>query len=97
MDIVVNDKQYQTREQIFTAWSYDSHLDPFVHTLICGDINGLFGNIFTDEEIDHGGSIMDSYFEVLAMDGFRLPPAKGSSQKIIETSIKLLDQLFVTN
>ena len=68
---------------------------PFAHTLICGDINGLFGNIFTDEEIGHGGSTMDSYFEMLEVDGFRLPPAKGSVQKIIETSLKLLNQLYL--
>ena len=34
---------------------------PFVHTLICGDINGLLGNIFTDDDIRRGGSIIDSY------------------------------------
>ncbi len=47
---------------------------PFVHTLICGDVNGLFGNIFTDEDISRGGYAIDSYFEILAFDGFRLPP-----------------------
>jgi len=66
---------------------------PFVHTLICGDVNGLFGNIFTDEDIRRGGYAIDSYFEILSFDGFRLPPGPGSAQQVIETCVELLWQL----
>jgi hypothetical protein len=65
---------------------------PFVHNLICGDINGLFGQVFTDEDIRRGGSIIDSYFEILALDGFRLPPAPGSEQLLIQSCLELLHQ-----
>ena len=65
---------------------------PFVHTLICGEINGLFGNIGTDPEIDRGYGT-DSYYEILDLDGFRLPPAKGSAGRIISAAVELLRQL----
>ena len=65
---------------------------PFVHTLICGEINGLFGNIGTDPEVDRGYG-MDSYYEILDLDGFRLPPEKGSAGRIISAAVELLWQL----
>ena len=68
-------------------------LSPFVHTLVCGDINGLFGNIFTDYEIDHGGCAVDAYYEILALDGFRLPPAKGTVQQFLREALALLGLL----
>ncbi|MBE9546744.1 MAG: hypothetical protein IMF10_04500 [Proteobacteria bacterium] len=63
---------------------------PFIHTLICGDTNGLFGYIGNDEEIDRGGYETDTYWKMLYIDGFRLALAKGSSKHIIETSLELL-------
>ena len=66
---------------------------PFVHTLICGDTNGLFGYIGDDAEIDRGGYETDSYWKLLVIDGFRLAPAKGTVDRIIETSMALLKQL----
>lgn len=66
---------------------------PFVHTLICGDTNGLFGYIGDDVEIDRGGYETDSYWKLLIIDGFRLAPGKGTVDRIIETSIAQLRQL----
>jgi hypothetical protein len=66
---------------------------PFVHTLVCGDTNGLFGYIGTDDEIDRGGA--ETYFSWNHMirDGFRLPPAKGNAQRIVNTFEELLRRL----
>ena len=69
-------------------------LSPFVHTLICGDVNGLFGNIFTDAEIDGNGCGIDSYYEIMALDGFRLPPAKGTEAQFITEATALLNSLL---
>ena len=66
---------------------------PFVHTLICGDTNGLFGYIGTDEEIERGGYETDSFWKMLYIDGFRLPLAKGSAGRIIQASLDLLQNL----
>ena len=62
---------------------------PFVHTLLCGETCGLFGNIGTDAAIDQGGYGTDSYYEVLQFADFRLPPAKGSADRIIDTALEL--------
>ncbi len=66
---------------------------PFVHTLICGDTNGLFGYIGTDQDIGRGGYETDSFWKMLYFGGVRLPPAKGSAGRIIETAIELLNKL----
>ncbi len=66
---------------------------PFAHTLICGDTNGLFGYIGTDEEIDRGGYETDSFWKMLYFDGFRLPLAKGTAERIIRCGLELLQQL----
>jgi hypothetical protein len=66
---------------------------PFKHTLICGDINGLFGYIDNDEEIDRGGYETDTYWKMLYIDGFRLALKKGISQRIISTSLALVERL----
>ena len=58
---------------------------PFVHTLICGDTNGLFGYIGNDEEIDRAGYETDSFWTITFVDGFRLRPAKGTVGKILDT------------
>ena len=62
---------------------------PFVHTLICGDTNGLFGYIGDDAEIDRGGYETDSFWK-LPMAGFRMPPAKRTVTRIIKTAEQLL-------
>jgi len=67
---------------------------PFVHTLLCGETCGLFGNIGTDAAIDQGGYGTDSYYEVLQFADFRLPPAKGSAGRIIDTAVELLNVLW---
>lgn len=66
---------------------------PFVHTLICGDTNGLLGYIGTDGEIDRGGYETDSFWKMLYFEGFRLAPAKGSADKIIQCGLELLQGL----
>ena len=66
---------------------------PFVHTLVCGDTNGLFGYVATDTEIDRGGSGPDRNWKTVYMDGFRLPPAKGTADLIVNTAVELLDVL----
>lgn len=66
---------------------------PFAHTLICGDTNGLFGYLGDDAEIDRGGYETDSYWRMLYVDGFRLAPAKGTVDRIIDCSLRLLNRL----
>ena len=66
---------------------------PFVHTLVCGDTNGLFGYIGTDDEIDRGGFETDFFWKILAFEGLRLAPAKGSAQRIVNTAVGLLNDL----
>ena len=66
---------------------------PFPITLICGDTNGMFGYIGDDDEIDRGGSETDAYWKMLYIDGFRLPPAKGTVDRIISTSVRLLEDV----
>ena len=70
---------------------------PHPHTLICGDTNGLFGYIGTDEEIDRGGFETDTYWKMLHRDGFRLAPEKGSAQLVADTCLGLLSQLADTS
>jgi hypothetical protein len=66
---------------------------PFVHTLICGDTNGLLGYLGTDGEIDRGGYETDSFWKMLYFEGFRLAPAKGTADKIIHCALELLQGL----
>ena len=66
---------------------------PFAHTLICGDTNGLFGYIGPDEEIDRGGSETEWCWHLLVPRGHRLPPAKGSAQRVVDTLVDLLGRL----
>jgi len=63
---------------------------PFAHMLICGDTNGLFGYIGTDEEIPRGGYETYSYWKLLVHDGFRLAPAKGTAGRIVQAGVELL-------
>ncbi len=67
---------------------------PFVHTLICGDTNGLFGYLGDDAEIDRGGYGTYSFWLMIYSAGFRLPPAKGSADRVIDTSVRLLQKLL---
>jgi hypothetical protein len=69
------------------------HRSPFVHTLICGDSNGLWGYLGDDGEIDRAGYETDSYWKMLFLDGFRRAPAKGSAGQIIDTSVRMLWEL----
>ena len=66
---------------------------PFVHTLICGDSNGLFSYIGTDDEIDRGGFETDIVWRWISYDGVRLAPAKGASQRVSNTCVQLLKEL----
>jgi hypothetical protein len=69
---------------------------PFVHTLICGDTNGLFGYLGDDDEIDRGGYETNSFWKMLeagGVRGVRLAPGKGSADRIIDASVRLLCQL----
>ena len=66
---------------------------PFVHTLICGDTNGLFGYICPDEEIHRGGAEPDYHWRVEHKGRHRLAPAKGSAQRIVNTLDGLLREL----
>ena len=63
---------------------------PFVHTLICGDTNGLFGYLGDDAEIDRGGFETNSFWKMPYFDGVRLAPAKGSADRIVETGTTML-------
>ena len=66
---------------------------PFLHTLICGDTNGLFGYIGDDAEIDRGGYETDSYWKMLYIDGFRTALAKGTVDRIMAAADELLGAL----
>ena len=66
---------------------------PFVHTLVCGDTNGLFCYLATDIEIDRGGSEPERNWKTLVHDGFRLAPAKGTADLIANTAVELLKSL----
>lgn len=65
---------------------------PFVHTLICGDTNGLFGYISPDEEIHRGGAEPDYHWQSLISGEYRLPLAKGSAQRVTDTLYELLQE-----
>ncbi|MSU69672.1 MAG: hypothetical protein EXS39_02625 [Opitutaceae bacterium] len=78
----------------FTQTGMDVRLrSPFTHTLICGDTNGLFGYLGPDREIDRGGYETYSFWMMLMLDGFRLPPAKGSIGRIIQAGVEMLQKL----
>ncbi len=66
---------------------------PFVHTLVCGDTYGMFCYLATDIEIDRGGSEPDRNWKTIIHDGFRLPPAKGTADLIVNTAVELLKGL----
>jgi len=66
---------------------------PFANTMICGDSNGLFGYVGDDTEIDRGGIETDGYWKLLSIDGFRLAPAKGSVQIILQAARDMLSEL----
>ena len=66
---------------------------PFVHTLICGDTNGLFGYIGNDEEIDRRGYETESFWTITYIDGFRLPLAKGTVGRILTTFDEIFQEL----
>jgi hypothetical protein len=66
-------------------------ISPFVHTLICGDTNGLVGYIGPDEEIERGGAELE--WKWLYSGEFRLPPAKGSTGRILAAASSLLTGL----
>lgn len=70
---------------------------PFVHTLVCGDTNGLFGYMGTDAEIQCHGYETDTFWKMLYFGGFRLPPAKGLAGRIVNTSSELLEALWRMN
>ena len=68
---------------------------PFVHTLVCGDTNGLFGYIGPDEEIHRGGAETDYHWRCAPHAGkFRLPLANGSAQCVTDTLCELLHQVW---
>ncbi|MSU69879.1 MAG: hypothetical protein EXS39_03705 [Opitutaceae bacterium] len=78
----------------FTQTGMDIRLrSPFTHTLVCGDTNGHFGYLGTDGEIDRGGYGPYGYWKMMMHDGFRLPPAKGTAGRIIQTGVELLQNL----
>lgn len=64
---------------------------PLVHTLICGDTNGVFGYIGDDEAIDRGG--YETEWKTDWGDGLRLPPARGTADRIIDRAVELLESL----
>jgi hypothetical protein len=67
---------------------------PFVHTLVCGDTNGLFGYIGDDAEIDRGGYETDSFWKMHMPDRPpRLAPARGTVDRIVNACTRLLQQL----
>ena len=66
----------------------------FVYTLICGDTNGLFGYLGDDAEIDRGGYGTYPFWLMFYSAGFRLPPARGSADRVIDTSVRLLQKLL---
>ncbi len=75
----------------FTATGQAIRLrSPFVHTLICGDTNGLFGYVGDDAEIDRGGFETDSFWKMLYFSGVRLAPAKGTADRIIAAGVRML-------
>jgi len=66
---------------------------PFVHTLVCGDTNGLFGYIGDDREIERGGYETDSFWTIMFVDGFRLPLAKGTVTRILSEFDDIFQEL----
>lgn len=66
---------------------------PFVHTWTCQDTNGLVGYIGTDDEIDRGGYETDSFWKMIHFGELRLPPGKGTTGRIINASVGLLNSL----
>ena len=66
---------------------------PFVHTLICGDTGGLFGDIGNDREIERGGFETKIFWTCPAFEGVRIAPATGSGQRVIQGLTGLLEKL----
>ena len=66
---------------------------PLAHTLVCGDSNGLFGYIGDDVEIDRGGYETNSYWKYAFTDGYRLAPAKGTVDRILNALDELTEQV----
>jgi hypothetical protein len=78
----------------FTCTGRDiRHNSPFLHTLICGETNGIFGYMGPDEEIERGGYETDIAWKVLTDGEFRLAPAKGTVQRVLDESNRLLWQV----
>jgi len=78
----------------FTATGLQLRLrSPFVHTLVCGDTNGLFGYIGDDAEIRRGGYETDSFWKMSYIGGARLAPAYGTVDTILRTFSELLQSL----
>ena len=81
----------------FTQTGRDIRMrSPFAHTLVCGDSNGLFGYLGPDAEIDRGGYETYSSWTSWVLGGFRLAPAKGTTGRIIQTGVELLQNLAKT-
>ena len=66
---------------------------PFVHTLPCGDTNGVFGYIGDDAEIARGGYETDSFWKYHYVAGFRLAPTFGTAERIDQATIEMLCEL----
>ena len=66
---------------------------PFVHTLPCGDTNGVFGYIGDDAEIARGGYETDSFWKYHYVAGFRLAPTFGTADRIDQAAYEMLREL----
>ena len=66
---------------------------PFVHTLVCGDTNGVFGYIGDDAEIARRGYETYSFWANLFVVGFQLAPTFGTADRIDQATYQMLAQL----
>jgi hypothetical protein len=68
---------------------------PFVHTLVCGDTNGLFGYLGDDAEIKRGGYETDTFWKALYFEGgkLRLNPTLGTADRIDQSTYEMLHDL----
>ena len=66
---------------------------PFVHTLVCGDTNGVFGYLGDDAEIPRRGYETDSSWTTLHLTGFRLAPTFGTADRIDQATYEMLCEL----
>lgn len=79
----------------FTATGRDIRSrSPFLMTLIVGETNGIFGYMGPDEEIERGGYETDVAWKVLPDGEFRLAPAKGTVERVLQTAESLLWKLY---